>query len=91
MPRVVVTQEGEQTIQEIISTLTRLEQTIQDLDNRGKMLSNPDVWDGAEARAFRGEWPKMANTLRQLEDTLHQVSNEAKRTMEAIRAAGGGY
>ncbi|MDQ7030123.1 MAG: WXG100 family type VII secretion target [Ardenticatenia bacterium] len=91
MSKVLVTQEGEQVVQDILSTLRKLEQTIQDLDNRGKTLSNPDVWDGAGAREFRGQWPQMANTLRQLQDTLEQLSNSAKDIMAAIRAAGGGY
>jgi len=90
MSKVLASQEAVQTVQDILRTLNQLQTTIQDLDSRGKTLSNPEVWDGAEARAFRGEWPGMASKLRELEDTLEQISREAQRTIDEIIRAGGG-
>ncbi len=63
---------------------------IQKLDSQGRILSEPNVWDGPHAQTFRGQWPQINSTLNRLLGQLQQLQTAVKHVNADIAQAGGG-
>ena len=66
-----------------------LTQQIQELNNQGTRLSQPDVWDGQLAVQFRGDWPDMHNKLNQMKQALEELRVNIEKINQNIMTAGG--
>jgi hypothetical protein len=56
--RVLSTAEAKQAIQKLQQIINGpLVEQIRALDTQGRVLSDPNVWDGNLAQQFRSEWP----------------------------------
>ena len=75
------------TMQRIINS--GLAQQIQELNNQGQRLSQPDVWDGQLANTFRGDWPQMHNQLNQMKQALEDLRVNIEKINQNIMTAGG--
>jgi uncharacterized protein YukE len=64
---------------------------IQKLDSQGRILSEPNVWDGPHAQTFRGQWPQINSTLNRLLGQLQQLQVAVKNVNADIAQAGGGH
>lgn len=60
------------------------------LDSQGKILSEPNTWDGPHAQTFRGQWPQINSTLQRLQGQLQQLQQAVKNVNADIAQAGGG-
>ena len=59
------------------------------LDREGTTLSDPNVWDGALAARFRGEWPGTSSTLKRIQQDLEALRLRVQQINGDIMAAGG--
>ena len=62
---------------------------ISQLDQQGRQLSQPDVWDGALATQFRGAWPDTSRSLQTVRTELEDLRQQVERINADIMAAGG--
>jgi uncharacterized protein YukE len=60
------------------------------LDQQGRQLSQPDVWDGGLAAQFRATWPQTSKTLQTVRAELDDLRQRVERINADIMAAGGG-
>jgi uncharacterized protein YukE len=68
-----------------------LTEQIARLDAQGKILSNPDVWDGPLAQQFRdGTWPETKSALDKARQELDQLREQLQKIATNIMTAGGG-
>ncbi len=63
---------------------------VRNLDNQGKKLSEPNIWDGPHAQKFRDAWPRINTTLTNLLSQLGDLQQAVKNVNDDIRHAGGG-
>ena len=63
---------------------------INKLDQQGRMLSNPEVWDGPLAQQFRDQtWPQTKSALDRARQELDELRDQLQRISQNIMTAGG--
>jgi uncharacterized protein YukE len=89
--RVLSTPEAKAAIQQIQSLINGgLADEIGKLDGQGKILSDPNVWDGALARTFRQDtWPQTKSALEKAKTELEELQSHLAQISQNIMHAGG--
>ena len=89
--RVLSTETAKATIQRMEAILTsQLEQQVQQLEQHGQTLSDPNVWDGRAATEFRSNiWPQARAALDRTVQTLEDLRLAVQRVNTNIMTAGG--
>ena len=92
MSRVLATDEARASIRRMQSLVAGgLTDQIVLLDAEGRILSDPNVWDGPTAIQFRGTvWPEAKSMLDSAKNTLEDLRAQLDRVAQDIFAAGGG-
>jgi uncharacterized protein YukE len=90
--RVLSTDQAKSAIQQVQAIINGgLSEQITRLDAQGKILSNPDVWDGPLAQQFRDQtWPETKSALDRAHQELDQLREQLQRISQNIMSAGGG-
>ena len=90
--RVLTTEQAKQaitTLQNIING--GFTDQISQLDAQGRILSDPNVWDGPLAAQFRGStWPETKTALDKAKTELEQLRTQLNQISTNIFTAGGG-
>ncbi|WP_326962332.1 pyrophosphorylase [Arthrobacter sp. MP_M7] len=61
------------------------------LDAQGKILSDPNIWDGPLATQFRGStWPETKAALDKARQELEELRTQLQKISQDIFSAGGG-
>lgn len=89
--RVLSTEQAKTAIQQMQAIVNGgLAEQITRLDAQGKMLSNPEVWDGQLATQFRDStWPQTKSALDKARNELDLLREQLQRIAQNIMAAGG--
>ncbi|MEA2683867.1 MAG: hypothetical protein QOK05_2195 [Chloroflexota bacterium] len=89
--RVLSTEAARVSIQRMEAILAgQLEQQVQQLEQQGQALSDPNVWDGRAAADFRGNvWPQARTALDRTVQTLEELRRAVQKVNQDIMAAGG--
>jgi hypothetical protein len=88
--RVLSTPEAISAGQRLQAILTgSLTSDLQQIQQLGTTLSNPNEWDGPIASRFRGEWPNDSRALQQAITNLEQLQKQAQTILQNIMRAGG--
>jgi uncharacterized protein YukE len=89
--RVLATDEARATITQMQSLLSGgLADQVNQLDQQGQRLCDPNVWDGALAAEFRGSvWPQCNASLKSTLQALEQLQTRLQQINANIMAAGG--
>ncbi|MBC7761868.1 MAG: pyrophosphorylase [Candidatus Saccharibacteria bacterium] len=90
--RVLSTEAAKAAITQINSIIGGgLTDQISALDAQGKILSEPNNWDGPLAETFRNDtWPTTNAALKNAVQKLEQLHSELKTISNNIFTAGGG-
>jgi uncharacterized protein YukE len=84
MPRVLSTDTAKSAISTMSSIINGgLTDQISQLDQQGRQLSQPDVWDGSLAAQFRSTWPETSRSLQTVKadlDDLRRASSASTPT-----------
>jgi uncharacterized protein YukE len=90
--RVLSTEQAKTSIQQVQAIIHGgLAEQIAKLDGQGKMLSNPDVWDGPLAQRFRDQtWPETKSALEKAKQELDELRGQLAGIAQNIMQAGGG-
>ena len=90
--RVLSTEQAKTSIQQVQAIINGgLSEQIGKLDGQGKMLFNPDVWDGPLAQMFRGQvWPETKSALDKVAQELDELRSQLQMIAHNIMQAGGG-
>ena len=90
--RVLSTDRAKTAIQQIQSIVNGgLTDQIAALDGQGKVLSDPNVWDGPLAQQFRDQiWPETKSALDRATRELEELRQQLQRIAQNIMTAGGG-
>jgi hypothetical protein len=90
--RVLSTDTAKSAITQLQAIVTGgLSGEISKLDQQGKILSDPEVWDGPLAIQFRNDtWPQVKATLDKTQQELEQLREQLQRITTDIMTAGGG-
>jgi uncharacterized protein YukE len=88
----VSTEQAKTSIQQVQAIINGgLSEQIAKLDGQGKMLSNPDVWDGPLAQMFRDQvWPETKSALDKVAQELDELRSQLQMIAHNIMQAGGG-
>lgn len=90
MPRVLSTDAARSAISSMSSIISGgLTDQLNQLDQQGRQLSQPDVWDGALAAQFRSTWPQTSRTLQTMKADLEELRLRVERINADIMLAGG--
>ena len=86
------TEETKTAIKQIQSIINGgFTEQITSLDGQGKILSDPNVWDGPLAAQFRGSvWPETKTALDKAKTQLDELRTQLDQIAQNIHAAGGG-
>lgn len=89
--RVLSTEMARVSIQRMESILAgQLENQVQQLEQQGQILSDPNIWDGRAAADFRGNvWPQAKASLDRTVKTLEELRLAVQKVNQNIMAAGG--
>jgi uncharacterized protein YukE len=88
--RVLSTAEAKQAIQKLQQIINGpLVEQIRALDTQGRVLSDPNVWDGNLAQQFRSEWPNTHSTLLKTQEALDKLRQDVQKINQNIMTAGG--
>ena len=89
--RVLSTEQAKTAIVQVQAIINGgLTEQISKLDAQGKVLSNPDVWDGQLASQFRDStWPQTKSALDRARTELDQLREQLQRIAGNIMTAGG--
>jgi len=89
--RVLSTETARVTIQRMEAILAgQLEQQVQQLEQQGQTLSDPNIWDGRAASEFRGNvWPQAKASLDRTVQTLEELRVAVQKVNQNIMTAGG--
>ena len=92
MSRVLSTEQAKRSIQQIQGTVNGgFTDQITALDNQGRILSDPNVWDGPLATTFRSlTWPETKAALDKARTELEELRNQLQKISQDIFTAGGG-
>jgi uncharacterized protein YukE len=90
--RVLSTDQAKTAITQIQAIINGgLTEQISKLDSQGKLLSNPDIWDGPLAQQFRDStWPETKSALDKAHTELDQLREQLQKIATNIMTAGGG-
>jgi len=90
--RVLSTEQAKTSIGQVQSIINGgLSEQIANLDNQGKMLSDPNVWDGPLAQTFRSDvWPQTKSALDKVKQELDELRAQLQQIAQNIMQAGGG-
>lgn len=90
--RVLSTEQAKTAIQQLQSIINGgFTDQISQLDAQGKILSDPQVWDGPLAEKFRGTtWPETRAALDKARTELEQLRGQLNQISQNIMSAGGG-
>jgi uncharacterized protein YukE len=90
--RVLSTDQAKSAIQQVQAIINGgLTDQIARLDSQGKILSNPDVWDGPLAQQFRDStWPETKTALDRAAQELNELREQLQKISQNIMTAGGG-
>ncbi len=90
MPRVLSTDAAKAAISSMSAIINGgLSDQINQLDQQGRQLSEPDVWDGSLASQFRSTWPQTSRSLQSVRSELDELRQKVERINLDIMAAGG--
>lgn len=91
--RVLSTDAAKSAISQVQSIVTGgLSGEINKLDSQGKILSQPDIWDGPLAQQFRDStWPQVKSSLDKTQQELEQLREQLHKITTEIMTAGGGH
>lgn len=90
MTRVLSTEAARSAVTSMASIINGgLAEQINQLDQQGRQLSQPDVWDGALAAQFRSAWPETSRSLQTVRTELEDLRLRVERINADIMAAGG--
>lgn len=88
--RVLSTQFARDAITKMRSIIdSGLADQITQLDAQGRVLSDPNVWDGALAAQFRAGWPTTAQNLTRMRGELDELRAQVDQVTQNILTAGG--
>ena len=92
MSRVLSTDQAKSAIQQMQSIINGvLTDQISQLDAQGRLLSDPNVWDGPLAERFRGStWPGTRAALDKAKVELEELRGQLQQIAQNIFTAGGG-
>ncbi|UWX98476.1 pyrophosphorylase [Arthrobacter zhaoxinii] len=92
MSRVLSTEQAKTAIGQVQSIINGgFTEQIAALDAQGKILSDPNTWDGPLASQFRGSvWPETKAALDKAREELEQLRTQLQQISENIFSAGGG-
>ena len=92
MSRVLSTEEAKAAIGQMQGIINGgLTDQISQLDNQGRVLSDPNVWDGPLADRFRSQtWPETRQALERAKAELEQLRGQLRQISTNIFTAGGG-
>lgn len=90
--RVLSTDQAKAAIKQVQSIVNGgLAEQIAKLDSQGKILSDPDVWDGPLAHQFRDStWPDTKKALDKAKQELDELRDQLDKISVNIMTAGGG-
>ena len=90
--RVLSTDRAKTAIQQVQSIVNGgLTEQISKLDAQGKILSEPDTWDGPLAQQFRDQiWPETKSALDKARQELEDLRQQLQKISQNIMTAGGG-
>ena len=90
--RVLSTEAAKSAISQVQAIVTGgLSGEINKLDSQGKILSQPDIWDGPLAQQFRDQtWPQVKSSLDKTQSELEQLRAQLQKIATDIMTAGGG-
>lgn len=90
--RVLATEQAKTSIQQVQAIINGgLADEIAKLDQQGRTLSDPDVWDGPLAQQFRDQiWPETKAALDKAKQELDELRDQLDRISTNIMQAGGG-
>ena len=89
--RVLSTQQAKQAITELQRIINGdLMTQLNALNQRGKTLSDPNVWDGRLAQDFRNnQWPQIYKALQDAQAKLEELRTQIERINQNIMTSGG--
>ena len=89
--RVLSTEQAKMSIQRIQSIVNGgLSDQITQLDQQGRLLSDPNVWDGPLAERFRSQdWPQVKSALDRMQQELNELREHLAQISTNIMQAGG--
>ncbi|MFL4474218.1 pyrophosphorylase [Paeniglutamicibacter sp. MACA_103] len=92
MSRVLSTEQAKQSIQQIQGIVNGgFTDQITSLDTQGRILSDPNVWDGPLATTFRSStWPETKAALDKARTELEELRTQLQKISQDIFSAGGG-
>jgi hypothetical protein len=92
MSRVLSTEQAKAAIGQVQSIINGgFTDQISALDAQGRVLSDPNVWDGPLAAQFRGStWPETKAALDKAKEELEQLRGQLQKISQDIFSAGGG-
>ena len=90
--RVLSTDQAKSSIQQVQAIINGgLSDEIAKLDAQGRILSDPDVWDGPLASQFRDStWPETKAALDKAKVELDELRAQLDKISQNIMTAGGG-
>ena len=90
--RVLSTAEAKQAITKIQQIIAGgFTEQITQLDGQGRILSDPNVWDGPLASTFRSStWPQTKTALDKAKTELENLRTQLDKISRDIMQAGGG-
>src|SRR4030088_1618861 len=87
--RVLATDSARQAAQRMRALLERgLPQQLQQVVVLGTTLAKPRVWEGREAAAFRGGWPRARQSMASAMTGLSSLSTHADQVLADVTKAG---
>jgi hypothetical protein len=91
--RVLSSQEALQAAQRMKLILEgRLGQLVQELEQHGQVLADPEHWDCPVAESFRSQhWPRDRRALAAAIEAIGQLQAGSERLVLDILRAGGGW
>ena len=92
MSRVLSNEQANQSIQHIQGIVNGgFTDQITALDDQGRILSDPNVWDGPLAVTLRAStWPETKDALDNTRSELEELRNQLQKISQGIITAGGG-
>ncbi len=90
--RVLSTDTAKAAITQLQAVITGgLSGEITKLDQQGRTLSDPEVWDGPLAQEFRDQtWPGVKSSLDKTQQELELLREQLQKITTNIMTAGGG-
>ncbi len=92
MARVLSSDQAKDAVQQVQAIINGgLTEQISKLDAQGKILSDPNVWDGPLAQQFRDQtWPQTKSALDRAKQELDQLREQLQRIAADMSQARGG-